>query len=377
MAAPQKTFDELYQSAWLARSPLFTNAFLSSSLHPIAGPLGTKGQLIPGHAGAKRASSVNSDASLIKLDAPFDDAKFSFDKVKEGEKIAVLRRDLECSFLGERGGSVGPQIKPHEIHENGMHKNGSLNGDLCPSGDAEILINLSPVTPFHGLLVPEPKACHSQRIDAYWKLKLPLDFVCLLAAREDARMLFNSLGGWASVNHLHYHLTYIGELFPNHGGRYPLECVERQELGRREIEGETIVLEQTTGWPLPAIVFSLHASKADDALLSSALSLLAKSALPLVRHLVESQTAHNIIFTPFPAVIIVPRRHQKTIGFPPGEFAVAVAEISGMPIFSDMEEVDECDEDVFRKVVGWYKLEVEKWEACLGRAKEGVEALDA
>ncbi|EER16019.1 conserved hypothetical protein [Perkinsus marinus ATCC 50983] len=75
-------------------------------------------------------------------------------------------------------------------------------------GAHALLVNVSPLAYGHCLLCPDHKACRPQvlSLDA---LKLAVAFARASDAdRGDMKVMFNSLGAWASVNHLHFHVFW-------------------------------------------------------------------------------------------------------------------------------------------------------------------------
>ncbi|KAF4705641.1 GDP-D-glucose phosphorylase [Perkinsus olseni] len=76
------------------------------------------------------------------------------------------------------------------------------------TGAHALLVNVSPLAYGHCLLCPEYKACRPQvlTLDA---LEVPVAFARAAdAERDDMKVTFNSLGAWASVNHLHFHVFW-------------------------------------------------------------------------------------------------------------------------------------------------------------------------
>ena len=76
---------------------------------------------------------------------------------------------------------------------------------LTDSGTHSILkVNISPIFPSHLVFVPRAKENHPQFLDS---LKLLLDGVSLFSLftePEHALVGFNSIGGFSTINHLHY-----------------------------------------------------------------------------------------------------------------------------------------------------------------------------
>lgn len=201
------TFDDLYQQGWQSRSNLFKNKFLESTR--VALPKDTRGilkQLIPGHFQSKRQNqisashsaeanngNVNSAAQSIRVFTPFDSGKFSFDKAKKEETIAFLgRRKLDVVFP-DSGDKFQPRATPNAI-SSASEQRDSEGTEGKEDDPHALMINLSPVIPFHGLLVPSPEKHIAQSLLHWRHLLLPLEVLCLISEREDARFLFNGLG---------------------------------------------------------------------------------------------------------------------------------------------------------------------------------------
>ncbi|KAF4695344.1 GDP-D-glucose phosphorylase [Perkinsus olseni] len=76
------------------------------------------------------------------------------------------------------------------------------------AGAHALLVNVSPLAYGHCLLCPEYKACRPQilTLDA---LEVAIAFASAAdPERDDMKVTFNSLGAWASVNHLHFHVFW-------------------------------------------------------------------------------------------------------------------------------------------------------------------------
>ncbi|KAF4753111.1 GDP-D-glucose phosphorylase [Perkinsus olseni] len=76
------------------------------------------------------------------------------------------------------------------------------------AGAHALLVNVSPLAYGHCLLCPEYKACRPQVL-ALDALEVAVAFASAADAdRDDMKVTFNSLGAWASVNHLHFHVFW-------------------------------------------------------------------------------------------------------------------------------------------------------------------------
>ncbi|KAG5454124.1 GDP-D-glucose phosphorylase 1 [Clonorchis sinensis] len=123
------------------------------------------------------------------------------------ERFKLRRRPTEVLSLND---------PPTGFHFNNIAREeillslNSTNGNSVPKEESLLLIaNISPFTPLHCLLVPEPQACFNQRIR---KPALRAVVECfLLSDNQYLCMGFNSLLAHASVNHLHFHLWQAPE----------------------------------------------------------------------------------------------------------------------------------------------------------------------
>lgn len=82
-----------------------------------------------------------------------------------------------------------------------------LNSEL--SGSTTFIVNNSPLTKFHTLICPRVNENLSQVITKEC-IEFAIDFLTGLNNRN-YRIGYNSLGAFASVNHLHLHLLQIPE----------------------------------------------------------------------------------------------------------------------------------------------------------------------
>lgn len=84
-----------------------------------------------------------------------------------------------------------------------------LNANPSPNGIVTILINNSPLTKYHSLICPRLSESLPQIITKD-SIEFAIDFITGLNDRS-YRIGYNSLGAFASVNHLHMHLMHVPE----------------------------------------------------------------------------------------------------------------------------------------------------------------------
>ncbi|NXC23394.1 GDPP1 phosphorylase, partial [Corythaeola cristata] len=144
------------------------------------GPLPTR--VLPGpmrmvaQLNVKRGTERRPPQAIRSLRQPFDPRDFNFTRIRPGEVLLRLRRAADG----------GPEPPDHLL----------------------VAINVSPLERGHVLLLPEPARALPQALTAPL-LRGGLE-AALLSAHPGFRVGFNSLGGCASVNHLHLHAFYLG-----------------------------------------------------------------------------------------------------------------------------------------------------------------------
>ncbi|KAF4674611.1 GDP-D-glucose phosphorylase [Perkinsus chesapeaki] len=236
------------------------------------------------------------------------------------------------------------------------------------SGAHAVLVNVSPLAYGHCLLCPNYKDCRPQI--------LSLDALSAAVAfqrsangeRSDMQVTFNSLGAWASVNHLHFHVFWPAGRHPSHsetagelegrildsGGR--LILLEQPLFGKMPIElaapkrvlakFEYLTLEELD---YPAYTFRVTAVGEDG------VNLMAAGIWSVVWVLLRLDIPHNIVLSQRATVAFVTPRQPQMISFMQEGFSdgaglhIACAELGGYIICFD-QETYECltEEDVVR-----------------------------
>jgi hypothetical protein len=157
-----------------------------------------------------------------------------------------------------------------------------------------------------------------------------------LSARRDFRLLFNSLGAWASQNHLHWHCCYIRAAFAD--GRFPAERISVQRAGT--IGGATLglVAHGPLGWPVRMLVVEAADAPGEDGPAAAA-----RLTWRIVRAMQTGNVAHNIVVVPAGArgsgirFYVVPRQCQTRNRR--GLARYAVVEVMGLLNTDDPEQL--------------------------------------
>lgn len=123
----------------------------------------------------ERSTKRRQPQQISSIVQPFDANTFNFNKVNESEIL------IKCNY------------RLHNQHET--------------DGIITFLINNSPLTKYHSLICPNLNGNLSQILTKQ-SICLAID---VLQSFNDKyyRIGYNSLGAFASVNHLHLHLMYI------------------------------------------------------------------------------------------------------------------------------------------------------------------------
>ncbi|XP_062926329.1 GDP-D-glucose phosphorylase 1 [Mobula hypostoma] len=188
-ARPDSRFDEALRLAWerRMRAGCFRYRLWEPELpvRELPGRCRLLAQL-----NVRRATERRKPQEILSVRQPFDPQRFNFSRVPRRELLFRLR--------------------PSRSPEAG--------------GDAEalLIINVSPLAYGHVLLLPEPELPLPQALTRAAVLRA-LELV-FLSSEPAFRVGFNSLGAFASVNHLHLHGFYLPH-------RLQVESVPTEPLG--------------------------------------------------------------------------------------------------------------------------------------------------
>lgn len=283
---PLSRFDTVLCSAWKQRMELGLFRYCLGELQTqtLPGTVGFVAQL-----NVERGVQRRPPQNIRSVRQPFDPEQFNFNKIRPGEVLFRLHR------------------------EPGLP-------DVLQQEDILVLINVSPLEWGHVLLVPEPARGLPQRL-LPGALRAGLEAV-LLSSHPGFRIGFNSLGGLASVNHLHLHGYYLAH-------RLPVEGAPSEPLD----PGGHLYLLQAV--PAPGFLFYTSGPGPD-------LEALISRVCRATNYLTDHEIAHNLFVTrgappgktsPSSAltgirVILWPRK--SSFGIKEGEaFNVALCELAG------------------------------------------------
>ncbi|XP_010449106.1 PREDICTED: GDP-L-galactose phosphorylase 2 isoform X2 [Camelina sativa] len=188
--APGKFLESLVLGEWEDRFQrgLFRYDVTACETKVIPGKYGFIAQLNEGRHLKKRPTEFRVDKVL----QPFDGNKFNFTKVGQEELLFQFEASNDDN---DSGIQLFPSIP--------------LEADDSPS---VVAINVSPIEYGHVLLIPRVLDCLPQRID-HKSLLLALQ-MATEAANPYFRLGYNSLGAFATINHLHFQAYYLAMQFP-------------------------------------------------------------------------------------------------------------------------------------------------------------------
>lgn len=221
---PQMSFlNNLLLGQWEDRMSrgLFRYDVTSCETKVIPGKYGFIAQLNEGRHLKKRPTEFRID----KVIQPFDDSKFNFTKVGQEEVL----------FRFEPGTG------------NKSYHSASASASTRESSCTVVTINVSPIEYGHVLLIPHVLDCIPQKIDPN-SLLLAL---CLAREALDPffRVGYNSLGAFATINHLHFQAYYLSVPFPLE--RAPT-CMITNGKGLNEVG---VMVSELLDYPVRGFVF--------------------------------------------------------------------------------------------------------------------------
>nr|XP_046249163.1 GDP-D-glucose phosphorylase 1 [Scatophagus argus] len=170
-------FDTTIQVGWTDRMDrgLFRYHLGDLQTRILPGPHGFVAQL-----NIQRGVERRKPQEILSIQQEFNAKQFNFNKINPQEVIFEMIKDTE-------GGDENRQL-----HEP------------CRM---VVLVNVSPLEFGHCLFVPDPSRCFQQVLTTF-AIQVGIETV-LLSSDPGFRVGFNSLGAFASVNHLHMHGYYL------------------------------------------------------------------------------------------------------------------------------------------------------------------------
>lgn len=285
-------------------------------------------QLNEGRATKKRPTEFRVDTVV----QPFDGTKFNFTK--------AYAREVLFQFEPSVGAAKGsaPQL---------------LDKAECGLSPNLVLINVSPIDYGHVLLVPRVNDCLQQLADTS-TMELALHF----AKEADSgafRVGFNSLGAYATINHLHFQAYFLEQPFPVElAGTMPLlYCASPTGVSLRRL----------SDYPVRGFVAELEPGVPP----SRGLPALARLIGRACEQLSAGNVPHNVFITERGRrVFLFPQRFAErlSLGEVPEEVVAtgvnpAVFEIAGHMLFKRAEDYEGADEASCERMLSYASVSEE------------------
>ncbi|CAI9773427.1 unnamed protein product [Fraxinus pennsylvanica] len=216
--APVAFLDSLLLGEWEDRMQrgLFRYDVTACETKVIPGGYGFIAQLNEGRHLKKRPTEFRVDKVL----QPFDENKFNFTKVGQEEVLF--------------------QFEPSDDDEVQFLPSAPIDVENSPS---VVAINVSPIEYGHVLLIPRILECLPQRIDRESFL-LAL-YMAAEAGNPYFRLGYNSLGAFATINHLHFQAYYLAVPFP----------IEKAPTGKITTTQNGVKISNILNYPVRSLVF--------------------------------------------------------------------------------------------------------------------------
>ncbi|KAJ1180072.1 hypothetical protein NDU88_005296 [Pleurodeles waltl] len=303
----------------------------------------------------------------------FDPHQFNFNKIKPEEILFQIRKQF---VPRKRGLNAEFQIQDSALDITcqpagvpSLQSSSNITDQNCVARNKDkpnsilAVINVSPLEFGHVLFIPEPTLCLPQILTADL-IQFGIESI-FLSANPCFRVGFNSLGGFASVNHLHLHGFYLNyKLF------IETACTEALCPGKS--------FHALSDFPAPGFLFYTDGKDLQE---------LAHNIHKVTNYLVAQNIAHNLFLTRgsepghpvYPVseggtrIIIWPRKS----GFGAKEetaFNVALCELAGHLPIKNQEDFNNITEASAVTIIQKYLLPKEEF---LQLASELVNILTA
>ncbi|PHT27561.1 GDP-L-galactose phosphorylase 1, partial [Capsicum baccatum] len=218
MEPPVDFLESLLLGEWEDRQQkgLFRYDVTACETKVIPGEYGFIAQLNEGRHLKKRPTEFRVDKVL----QPFDGSKFNFTKVGQEELLF--------------------QFEASDEDEVQLYPDAPIDAEKSPS---VVAINVSPIEYGHVLLIPKVLECLPQRIDRdSFLLALHM---AVEAANPYFRLGYNSLGAFATINHLHFQAYYLAVQLP----------IEKAPTQKMSVTDAGVKISEMLNYPVRGLVF--------------------------------------------------------------------------------------------------------------------------
>jgi len=326
----------------------------------------------------KRETQINFDDEEIKEDyiehfseqikitsnnvyKNFDEAKFNFNQASPKEILFYVNLDEEAIITKE---TVSKKEEEIDFEEN------QLDDEISEFSHHPVLVNISPICMNHCILPLFPAEELPQVIGSDILVLLLQAFK--MSNSETLRVGYNSIGAYSSVNHLHFQLLYVDDLFKT--GRFPIELGPKKEFFRSSLQNiqdeinmysAGVIFEELTEYPVKTLALRPLNPNDDIGDIYSSLSFVAGAITNL---LLDSNIPHNILVSDKGTCIYIsPRIYEKDIK--DDNMRCAWLEIAGVAICRNKKFYESITKDEYEKVL---QTEVSVSEKDFNDVKERV-----
>ncbi|KAM4035827.1 GDP-D-glucose phosphorylase 1 isoform 1-T2 [Anomaloglossus baeobatrachus] len=312
-------FDQALQSKWLEKMEqgLFRYPLWSLQTKILPGSVKYVAQL-----NVKRGIERRKPQDIKSIQEKFNPSQFNFNKMKHDEILFQMVRSEMSS---------GASMDLGRKHSRTL-----------------VVINVSPLEFGHVLLIPDPSLCLTQILTPDLTL-LGLESI-LLSGHPGFRIGFNSLGGFASINHLHLHGFYLDE-------ELLIESVQNKPLCPQ------INFYQLTNFPAPGFFFYTEGKD---------LVSVSQRICQVTDYFVNRNIAHNMFMTrgSNPASTTCQREGIRVVIWArkscfgakeEAAFNVALCELAGHLPFKNEEDFNTLTEESVISIVKSYLFSEEEF----------------
>lgn len=320
---PVAFLDSLLLGEWEDRMQrgLFRYDVTACETKVIPGQYGFIAQLNEGRHLKKRPTEFRVDKVL----QPYDGSKFNFTKVGQEEIL--------FQFGASEDGEV--QFIP----------NSPVVAENSPS---VVAINVSPIEYGHVLLIPRILESLPQRIDRDSFL-LAL-YMAAEAGNPYFRLGYNSLGAFATINHLHFQAYYLAVPFP----------MEKAPTKKITVLEDGVVISELLNYPVKGLVFEGGNTMED----------LANSVSDACICLQDNNIPYNVLISDCgKRIFLLPQCYaeKQALGEVSSELLdtqvnPAVWEISGHMVLKRKKDYEEASEENAWRLLAEVSLSAERFE---------------
>ena len=350
-------FDRILLSAWEDRfaAGLFRYDVTAVKTKVVPGGCGFVAQFNEGRATKKRPTEFSVD----EVCQAFDGSKFNFTKADKSEILFAFRdARAETEALESASKTRGSTFDAARLVED---------DGISPT---VVLINVSPIEYGHVLLCPRVLERLPQRVSP--ETLLPPLLMAAESRNPYFRVGYNSLGAYATINHLHFQAYYLMEAFPIE--RAPTRRLPaRVYPTKRHRHG--IKVSETTGYPVRCVCFER----------GDGFESLAQMVGVACQRLQETNVPFNLLIADHGArVFLIPQKFSQRIakGEVPEDVVAtgvnpAVFEISGHLLYKTREDYDACSQAAAQRMLECASLTEEDFYDTVALALEDDDAPSA